>query len=295
MPEERPSDSLPFLPALLLLSACDSHAAVLNWSRSLVLKIRRIAAVAPGLVLRILLISPRKSVNSSSQMARHVGHLDRTCRTVIVPSSHAQRRFHTPGTLLSYRKFENPIFPVRSCVSSALCAFVLPAWRWRFACVGSGVNLYSSLPFELSCHLFFHFSSALSLIFVFLVLGSVWRVSSRFSSACLSLVLPLRHAGVSEVVSHGARGEPLVFSCGASVIWGLSHSSFLCPSVFLVFASFPRLERICCLILFMNFPTTSFACDSLRRSMVFATCVSRRMSIGMVCVSISKASVAVAL
>jgi hypothetical protein len=132
MPEERPSDSLLFSPALLPLSACGSHAVVLNWFRSLVLKIRRIAAVAPRLVLRILLMPPRKSANSSSRMARHVGNLNRTCRTVIAPSSHAQRLLHTPGTLLSYRKFENPIFPVRSCVSSALCVFVLPAWRWRF-------------------------------------------------------------------------------------------------------------------------------------------------------------------
>jgi hypothetical protein len=149
MPEERPSDPLLSSPTLLLLSTCDSHAVVLNWSKSLVLKIRRMAAVAPGLVLRILLISPRKSANSSSRMARHVGHLNKTCRTVIAPSSHAQRLLHTPGILLSYRKFENPIFPVRSCVSSALCAFVLPAWRWRFSCVGSGVNLYNSLPYIL--------------------------------------------------------------------------------------------------------------------------------------------------
>jgi hypothetical protein len=165
------------------------------------------AAVAPGLVLRIFLMSPRKSANSSFRMARHVGHLSRTCRTVIAPSSHAQRLLHTPGTFLSYRKFENPIFPVRSCVSSALCAFVLPAWRWRFSCVGSGVNLWSSLPFELPCHLFFHSSSALSLIFVSLVLGLIWRASSWFLSACLSLVLRLRGAGVFGVVSHGARGR----------------------------------------------------------------------------------------
>src|ERR1700733_14880923 len=127
MSEERASNSLPSSPALLLLSACGSHVVVLNWSRSLVLKIRRIAAVAPRLVLRILLLSPRKSANSSSRMAGYVGHLNRTCRTAIAPSSHAQRLLHTPDTLLSYRKFENPIFPVRSCVSSALCAFVLPA------------------------------------------------------------------------------------------------------------------------------------------------------------------------
>jgi hypothetical protein len=118
MPEERPSDPLLSSPALLLLPACDSHAIVLNWSRSLVLRIRRIAAVAPGLVLRILLISPRKFASSSSRIARHVGHLSKTCRTVTGPSSHAQRLLHTPGTLLSYRKFDNPIFPVRSCVST---------------------------------------------------------------------------------------------------------------------------------------------------------------------------------
>jgi hypothetical protein len=218
MPEERPSDPLLSSPALLLLSACDLYAVVLNWSRSLVLRIMRMAAVAPRLVLRILLISPRKSVNSSSRMARHVEHLNRTCRTVIAPSSHAHRLLHTPGTLLSYRKFENPIFPVRSCVSSALCAFVLPAWRWRFSCVGSGVNLCSSLPFELSCYLFFYSSSLLSLIFVFLVLGFVWRASSWFPSACLSLVLRLRNAGVSEVVSHGARGRALASSCRAPAI-----------------------------------------------------------------------------
>jgi hypothetical protein len=85
------------------------------------------AAVAPRLVLRILLISPRKSANSFSRMTRHVGHLNRTCRTVIAPSSHAQRLLYTPGTLLSNKKSENPIFPVRSCVSGALYAFVLPA------------------------------------------------------------------------------------------------------------------------------------------------------------------------
>ena len=63
-PEERPSDLLLSSPAFLLLSVCDSYAVVLNWSSSLVLKIRRMAAVAPGLVLRILLISLRKSANS---------------------------------------------------------------------------------------------------------------------------------------------------------------------------------------------------------------------------------------
>jgi hypothetical protein len=136
------------------------------------------AAVAPGLVLRILLISPRKPANSSSRIACHLGHFNRTCRTVIAPSSQAHRLLHTPGTLLLNRKFENPIFPVRSCVSSALCAFALPAWSWRFSCIGSGINLYSSLPFEPFCHLFFHSSSALSLIFVFLVLGLIWCASS---------------------------------------------------------------------------------------------------------------------
>src|SRR5450432_1490518 len=136
------------------------------------------AAVAPGLELRILLIFPWKPANSSSRMTRHVGHLNRTCRTVIAPSSHAQRLLHTPGTLLSNKKFENPIFPVRSCMSSALCAFVLPAYRWRFSSIGSGINLYSSLPFEPFCHLFFHSSSALSLIIDFLVLCLIWRASS---------------------------------------------------------------------------------------------------------------------
>jgi hypothetical protein len=105
MPEERPSDSLLSPPALLLLFACDSHITVLNWSRSLVLRIRRMAAVAPGLVLRILLISPRKSANSSSRMARHVGHLNRTCRTVIAPSSQAQRLLHTPGKKVIYKVY----------------------------------------------------------------------------------------------------------------------------------------------------------------------------------------------
>jgi len=136
------------------------------------------AAVAPGLVLRILFISPRKSANFSSRITRYIEHLNRTYRTVIAPSSHAQRLLYTPGTLLSYRKSENPIFPVRSCVSSALYTFILPAWRWRFSCVGSGINLYSSLPFKLSCYLFSYFSSALSLIFIFLVLDLVWRSST---------------------------------------------------------------------------------------------------------------------
>jgi hypothetical protein len=48
------------------------------------------AAVASGLVLRILLTAPRKSASSSSRMTCHVGHLNRTCRTVIAPLLHAQ-------------------------------------------------------------------------------------------------------------------------------------------------------------------------------------------------------------
>ena len=80
----------------------------------------------------------------------------------------------------------------------------------------------------------------------------------------------------------------------APAIWGLSYTFFLCPNVFFVFTSFPPLERIYYLILFMSLFTTFFACDSRRRSMVFATCVSRRISIGIVCVLISRASVAVA-
>jgi hypothetical protein len=136
------------------------------------------AAVAPGLELRILLIFPWKPANSSSRMTRYIGYFNRICRTVIAPSSYAQRLLHTPGTLLSNKKFKNPIFPVRSYMSSALCAFVLPAYRWRFSYVGSSVNLYSSLLFEPFCYLFFHSSSALSLIIVFLVLGLIWRASS---------------------------------------------------------------------------------------------------------------------
>src|ERR1700733_12325279 len=46
-------------------------------------------------------------------------------------------------------------FLVQFCVNSALRAFVRLAWRWRFACIGSGVNLYSSLPFRLCPQLLF--------------------------------------------------------------------------------------------------------------------------------------------
>ena len=146
MPEERPSDPLLSSLVIPLLSACGSHAVSLNWSRSLVLRIRRMAAVAPGLALRIFLMFLWKSANSS-RMACHVGHLSRTCRTVIASSSQAQRLLHTSGTLPSYRKFENPIFPVRSCMSSALCAFVLPAWRRRNSTVIN--NLRAGLSEEL--------------------------------------------------------------------------------------------------------------------------------------------------
>ena len=68
------------------------------------------AAVAPGLVSGILLISPRKSVNSSSRMACHVGHLNRTCRTIIAPSSHAHRLLHTPDIPL-IQKVREPDLP----------------------------------------------------------------------------------------------------------------------------------------------------------------------------------------
>ena len=46
-----------------------------------------------------------------------MGHLNRICRTVIAPSSHAQHLLYTPGTFLSNKKSENPIFPVRSCIT----------------------------------------------------------------------------------------------------------------------------------------------------------------------------------
>jgi hypothetical protein len=124
------------------------------------------AAVTPGLVLRILLISPRNSASSSSRMTYYIRYFNRIYRTVIAPLSHAYRLFYIPGTLLN-KKFKNPIFPVRNYMSSALCAFALPTWRWRFSCVGYGVNLYSSLSFKPFYHLFFHSFSALSLIFVF--------------------------------------------------------------------------------------------------------------------------------
>jgi hypothetical protein len=118
------------------------------------------AAVAPGLELRILLIFPWKPPNSSSRITRYVGHLNRIYRTVIAPLSYTQRLFYTPRTLLLNKKFKNPIFLVRSYMSSALYAFVLPAYRYRFPSIGSGINLYSSLPFEPFCHLFFYSSSA---------------------------------------------------------------------------------------------------------------------------------------
>jgi hypothetical protein len=136
------------------------------------------AAVVPGLELRILLIFSWKPPNSSSRMTRYVGHLNRICRTVIALLSYTQRLLHIPRTLLSNKKFENPIFLVRSYMSSALYAFVLSAYRYRFPSIGSGINLYSSLPFKPFYYLFFYSSSALSLIIDFLVLGLIWRASS---------------------------------------------------------------------------------------------------------------------
>jgi hypothetical protein len=136
------------------------------------------AAVTPGLELRILLIFPWILANSSSRMTRHIGYFNRIYRTVIAPSSYTQRLFYTPKTLLSNKKFENPIFPVRSYISSALYAFVLSTYRWRFSFIGSSINLYNSLPFKPFYYLFFYSSSALFLIIIFLVLGLVWRASS---------------------------------------------------------------------------------------------------------------------
>jgi hypothetical protein len=131
------------------------------------------AAVTLRLELRILLIFPWKPLNSSSRKTRYVGYLNRIYRTVIAPLSYTQRLLYTLRILLSNKKFENPIFPVRSYISSALYAFVLPAYRYRFPSIGSGINLYSSLPFKPFYHLFFYSSSALSLIINFLVLGLI--------------------------------------------------------------------------------------------------------------------------
>jgi hypothetical protein len=94
-----------------LLSACDSYVVALNWSRSLIFRIRRMAAVAPGLELRILMIFPRKSANFSSRITRHIGYFNRIYYTVIASSSHAQRLLYTPRTLLLIRSLRTRFSP----------------------------------------------------------------------------------------------------------------------------------------------------------------------------------------
>jgi hypothetical protein len=111
-------------------------------------------------------------------MTRYMGYLNRIYRTVIASLSYAQRLLYTPGTLLLNKKFKNPIFPVRSYISSALYAFVLPTYRYRFPSIGSGINLYSSLLFKFFYYFFFYSSSALFLIIDFLILDLIWRASS---------------------------------------------------------------------------------------------------------------------
>jgi hypothetical protein len=106
-------------------------------------------------------------------MTRYMGYFNRIYRTVIAPLSYTQRLLYTPRILLLNKKFKNPIFPVRSYISSALCAFVLPTYKYRFPSIGSNINLYSSLPFKSFYYLFFYSSSALSLIINFLVLGLI--------------------------------------------------------------------------------------------------------------------------
>jgi hypothetical protein len=142
-------------------------------SMSLIFRIRRMAAVAPRLELRILLIFPWKSLNSSSRMTRYMGYLNKIYRTVIAPLLYTQRLLYTPRTLLLNKKFKNPIFPVRNYISNALCAFVLPIYKYRFPSIGSGINLYNSLLFESFYYFFFYSSSALSLIINFLVLDLI--------------------------------------------------------------------------------------------------------------------------
>jgi hypothetical protein len=110
-------------------------------------------------------------------MTCYIEYLNKIYRTVIAPLSYTQRLLYISGTFLLNKKFKNPIFLVRNYISSALYAFVLPTYRYRFPSIGSGINLYSSLPFKPFYYLFFYSSFALSLIINFLVLNSIWRAS----------------------------------------------------------------------------------------------------------------------
>jgi hypothetical protein len=86
------------------------------------------AAFDPFVELRIFRISNvLSSARYRERRVAQVGQTKRICCTVIVPRSHAQRGESTVGTRRSYRKALNPIFPVRSWASAALCPFGKPA------------------------------------------------------------------------------------------------------------------------------------------------------------------------
>ena len=123
VPPLRDSRLLPcFTPAPPLRSSLLAYIVALNCSSRPVLRINLIAAVAPWFVPRTSLRSLAVSPSSSSLSLTHRGQDRRTCRTLIAEWSHARRLVQNPGTLLSYRNSLKPILPMRSCVSSALCA-----------------------------------------------------------------------------------------------------------------------------------------------------------------------------
>ena len=97
-----------------------------------------IAAVHPFSVFRMLLRSvvPNGRIYSSLRSFQ-LGQARRMCRTVIAPVPQGHRGLKTVGTFLSWRNALKPIFPVRSCVRTALWAFLLPSWSLRIAGEGS--------------------------------------------------------------------------------------------------------------------------------------------------------------
>jgi hypothetical protein len=149
-------------PAPRLRSSLFACTVALNCSNRPVFRINLIAAVAPCLVPRTSFRSLTISPNSSSLSLSHCGQDRRTCRTLIAACPHAQRLFQTPGTLLSYKNSLKPILPVRSWVSSALCAFALPACNVRFFPSGSSAILRRCCPLVPRFHLSFHFLSSSS-------------------------------------------------------------------------------------------------------------------------------------
>ena len=112
-----------------------------NWVSMPVESIIRMIAVAALAVPKSFLKSVVFSLRCISfRSTLHLGHVNRTCLTDIRPLPHSHAAVATPGTRLSWRNWLKPIFPVRSCVSSALWGFVQPLCSRRCWCVTSGAR-----------------------------------------------------------------------------------------------------------------------------------------------------------